>query len=53
MDRCLECNCELDEDFDEFFYTSDGDGPFCEDCFDSVEEDRAQVGAVSLLRRTG
>lgn len=41
--KCLECNCELDEDFDEVFHTEDGDGPFCEDCIEEVEADRAQV----------
>ena len=53
MHKCLECNCDLDEDFDDFFYTSDGDGPFCEECYDLVEEDRMQVSSASFLRKAG
>ena len=43
MKTCLECNCEIDEDFEEANYTNDGDGPFCEECFEEVVEDRAQI----------
>lgn len=46
MMECYECGCELDEDFDEIFYTEDGDGPFCVDCIDEVLFDRAQVAAT-------
>lgn len=47
MEDCKECGCELDEDFDEMHYTSDGDGPFCEDCIEDVVEDRAQVAIAA------
>lgn len=40
---CIECGCNLDEDFDECYFTEDGDGPFCEECIEEVEQDRAQV----------